>query len=101
MCGKSFSRQSVLNVHSQMVHGAASSIKSLNKSNSILAHVKQFTCLQQQTVVLPSGATAGAAMSTDSTLVGSNFEAQFSLRSFTSFCVVVWGSIGRLCVRLR
>ena len=75
MCGKSFSRQSVLNVHSQMVHGAASSIKSLNKSNSILAHVKQ-------SVVVPSVATAGAAMSTDSTSVGSNFEAQFSLRSF-------------------
>ena len=75
MCGKSFSRQSVLNVHSQMVHGAASSIKPLNKSNSILAHVKQS----------PSVATAGSAMSTDSTSVGSNFEAQFSLRSASFF----------------
>ena len=53
-----------------MVHGAASSIKSLNKTNSILAAVKQS--------VVSSVATAGAAMSTvDSTSVGSNFEAQF------------------------
>ena len=71
-CGKSFSRQSVLNVHSQMVHGAASSIKSLNKTNSIiLAAVKQ-------SVVSSSVSTAGAAATMptddDSTSVGSNFE---------------------------
>lgn len=72
-CGKSFSRQSVVNVHSQMVHGAASSINSLNKTSSILDAVKQ--------AVVSSVAT-GAAMSTvDCTSVGSNFEAQFSLRS--------------------
>ena len=90
-CEKSFSRQSVLNVHSQMVHGAASSIKSLNKTGSILAAVKQ--------AVVSSMATGAAMSPVDCTSVGSNFEAQFSLRSI--YWIAFWGSIGRWCVRLR
>ena len=56
-----------------MVHGAASSIKSLNKTGSILAAVKQ--------AVVSSSATGAAMSSVDCTSVGSDFEAQLSLRS--------------------
>ena len=56
-----------------MVHGAASSIKSLNKTGSILAAVKQ--------AVVSSMATGAAMSPVDCTSVGPNFEAQFSLRS--------------------
>ena len=79
-CGKSFSRQSVLNVHSQMVHGAASSLKSLSKSNSILSAVRQSVVPSVDTTTA-AGDAAMATDDTDNTLVGSNFEAQYSLRS--------------------
>ena len=60
-----------------MVHGAVSSLKSVNKNSSILAAVKQSVVAVSSSSV----ATAGSAMSTESTSVGSNFEAQFLLRS--------------------
>ena len=80
-CGKSFSRQSVLNVHSQMVHGATSSLKSLNKSNSILSAVRQSVVPSVDTTTAAGDAAEMTTDDTDNTSVGSNYEAQCSLRS--------------------
>ena len=65
-----------------MVHGAASTLKSLNKSNSILAAVRQsvVTSVDTTTTTL-AGDAAMTIDDTDTTSVGSNFEAQCSLRS--------------------
>ena len=64
-----------------MVHGAASTLKSLNKSNSILAAVRQSVVTSVDTTTTLAGDAAMTIDDTDTTSVGSNFEAQCSLRS--------------------